>query len=327
MDNNDDDALRRAIQMSLEDGETKSARRPVDVVDLTEEDDVWPDFTNSEEMDYYKAIAISMDEGSSSHASLMIEPSYKVCRKYKFQDQKQETPLFVPDDDDDDVVEQSRNGSKHYLSVSDTEDEEDSYAGSATASEEEDKVEKHKDTVKAIATTSTGLGGLDRAQMERERLERAKRDGIRHDPIEPPAKRTRTDHPTHPPQMSLGSSSQNAGKYYYSVVNIGLEYPDGTIKWTHARGYPVENHHITIEQVLQKDTLKAAVLSAFQVLPIPPLIQIDFQWALGKMDPSKTTVVFVAHSESDDTVVLLWLLMSRRVNRGSARRFKLFFPN
>jgi hypothetical protein len=311
MDNSEDDALRRAIQMSLANGENKSARRRADVVDLTEEDDVWPGFTNSEEMDYYKAIAISMDEGSFSDALLMVEPSYKVCRKYKLEDQKEETPLFVPDDDDDDVVEQSRNIVNLDFSGSDTEDED----GSATASEEENEVEKPKDTVKPIATTSTGFGGLDRVQMERERLARAKQAGIRQNPI---AKRARVDHPTHPPQMSLGSSSQHTGMHYHSVVNTGLEYPDGTIKWTSAVGFPVESHHITIEQVLQKDTLKAAVLSAFQVLPTPPLMQIDFPWILGKMDRSKTAVVFVAHSESDDTVAPLWLLMSRRVNMKSA---------
>jgi len=43
---------------------------------------------------------------------------------------------------------------------------------------------------------------------------------------------------------------------------ISLEYPRGAVKKTWAFGYPREND-IKIEEVLQKDKLKVAVLSAF----------------------------------------------------------------
>jgi hypothetical protein len=60
----DDEALQKAIQMSLEMEENKGDRR-VDVVDLTRDDDekVWSGFDDFDEMDVYKAIAISMGEG------------------------------------------------------------------------------------------------------------------------------------------------------------------------------------------------------------------------------------------------------------------------
>lgn len=126
---------------------------------------------------------------------------------------------------------------------------------SDTASEEDEVP-----LVKAEAQTGakiTGLAGLDRAAMERERLERAKKAGIIGQPPEPPLKRPKKENlPTQlKPPVVLSKS--------------GLQYPNGTIKWTYAEGYPRENHTITIEEVLQKDTLKAAVLSAFQVLCLP----------------------------------------------------------
>lgn len=104
--------------------------------------------------------------------------------------------------------------------------------------------------------SSVGLGGLNRAQMERERLERAKRPGASPS-VQLPRKRIRTE--------NIDERSAVVSK---SPLGSMLQFPDGTIKWTYVAGYPRESHHITIEEVLQKDTLKAAVLSGFQV-PFP----------------------------------------------------------
>jgi hypothetical protein len=62
----EDDALRRAIALSLAGEKAKGGRRAEQVVDLTEDDEVWPGFKDADEMDYYKAIAISMDEGTAT---------------------------------------------------------------------------------------------------------------------------------------------------------------------------------------------------------------------------------------------------------------------
>ena len=162
---------------------------------------------------------------------LIIEPSYQVCKKHKVRDQGEEDEIQEP-------------------VLDDTTD-----SGSDTASEEDEPSRPATNAVKQPATVTVGLGGLNRAQMERERLERLKRTAKKENMPESPAKRIKVDHPPIKDTTTSGVKQVST-----------LKYPDGTIKWTFAAGYPVESHHITIEEVLQKDTLKAAVLSAFQVL-------------------------------------------------------------
>jgi hypothetical protein len=61
----DDDEFNRAIQLSLQSIEPTRAKRPADVVDLTEDDPVWPGFEDQDDMDFWKAIVVSMGEGTS----------------------------------------------------------------------------------------------------------------------------------------------------------------------------------------------------------------------------------------------------------------------
>jgi len=164
----------------------------------------------------------------SLHCMLTIEPSYVVCREHKLKSQTKEKE------------------SEHPV-LDDTTD-----SGSDTASEEDEV--PATSAPKPSATVTVGLGSLDRAQMERERLKRLKRGAKKENIAEPPSKRIKIESVSSKP----ATSSEAMGK-------SSLQYPDGTIKWTYAVGYPVESHHINIEEVLQKDTLKAAVLSGFQV--------------------------------------------------------------
>lgn len=186
----------------------------------------------------------------------------EVCKKYKNQDRKETGPVLAPIESN--IGEPSRNAVKRDYLGSETESEEESVGksngGSTTASEEEMEIVEKK-TVPKLGTKSVNLlGGLNRAQMERERLERAKKAGVRQENLEPPATRMKLENTDNKPSWSSTSSTASTVK-----SALGLTYPNGTIKWTYARGYPVESHHITIEQVLQKETLKAAVLSGFQV--------------------------------------------------------------
>jgi hypothetical protein len=178
------------------------------------------------------------------HSSLTAEPTYENCRKHKEESQKEEK----------NVVETVDKRKRAYVEAS--------ISGSETESDEDEEIVPRTEDVKptehppkTVATGSSILGSLNRAEMERERLERLGHAGGTQSSAEPPAKRTKFDPLVQNKSAPMARTSSDDS----------IQYPNGTIKWTFARGFPVESHHITIEQVLQKATLKAAVLSAFQV--------------------------------------------------------------
>lgn len=168
------------------------------------------------------------------------EPSYENCRRHKLRDQGQERKGDVEENDT------SRGTSKDEVILSDTASEEDD------TQSQDVKITLKRDTGGPVAK-SVGLSGLNRAQMELERLERAKRAGVLHEAIEPPIKRIKLENLSENRSVSATSSHS-------------LQFPNGTIKWTHVVGFPDEPRCVTIEQVLQKETLRAAVLSGFQVI-------------------------------------------------------------
>ena len=251
----DDDELQRAIQLSLHSEQESGAKRRIDVVDLTAEVELWPGFEDTDEMELWKAIAVSMGEGISSRKSQLIdsEPSYEICIKHKRQNEADEGNL-APENQ---VKHELPSFSKPELVLSDTASEDD------TASEEDEELVTKKVIIQPEKKVFVGLGGLNRAQMERERLERAKRSGI-PPPLEPPRKRIRTE-----------NINESSPTFLKNTGGPSLQFPEGTIKWTYVVGYPKEPHHITIEDVLQKDTLKAAVLSGFQVRSSSYVTDVD----------------------------------------------------
>jgi hypothetical protein len=175
-----------------------------------------------------------------------LEPTYDNCIKYKSgADAKKNTfyeerPGVLRPTQNQDVV----------LDKSDT--------ASDTASEEDggDTAIERKQLKRADVIIPHGLTGLNRAEMERERLERLKRS--KKPSPEPQSVRSAK-------KAKFGTTPPNISLLHKVHSETGLQYPDGTIKWTYAVGYPKEQYHITIEEVLQKDSLKAAVLSGFQV--------------------------------------------------------------
>jgi hypothetical protein len=65
----DDEELERAIQLSLQGNQDVGPKRRTDVVDLTEDDDLWPGFEDLEDMEFWKAIASSMGKGKLRQSS------------------------------------------------------------------------------------------------------------------------------------------------------------------------------------------------------------------------------------------------------------------
>lgn len=179
----------------------------------------------------------------------------------------------------------------------------------------QDEARTHSSSAGGLAM---GMLGIDRKKMEEERLARLKKRKAgptnlnTHDKQEselPPAQRPRltsdlgslpglpghsTGSPgmSQPPLPSAISSLNSNSNTSKGVSEAGLPYPQGIVRRTLARGY-ARRDDITIEEVLQRDTLELAVLSSFQW---------DEEWLMSKLNLGKTKVLLVAYAEDEETV-------------------------
>ncbi|KAH7091952.1 tyrosyl-DNA phosphodiesterase-domain-containing protein [Paraphoma chrysanthemicola] len=132
------------------------------------------------------------------------------------------------------------------------------------------------------ALQSTGLAGLDRQAMEQERLARfgkRKRDPSPDRPSKQIAKQSTMNRVQKPSSLSFGPS-----------VEVH-EFPRGTIKRTFAAKFPRTND-ITIDELLQADTVNIAVISSFQW---------DSEWLNKKLDPRKVKQIWIMNAKDRDT--------------------------
>ncbi|KAE8447364.1 hypothetical protein EG329_010778 [Mollisiaceae sp. DMI_Dod_QoI] len=176
-----------------------------------------------------------------------------------------------------------------------------------------------KPNVQQVCPQTSGLLGLDRKRMEEERLARASalRGAGRDEsiPENDPRKRKvvvlSQEHLNNRNVKAKVSKSSN-GTVAEAIADVivrresssssanghgnspgssskGIQYPDGIVKKTWANGYPRDGSDIKIEEVLQKDDLVLAVLSAFQIEP---------DWIISKLD-EKTKVVWILQAKSE----------------------------
>jgi hypothetical protein len=97
---------------------------------------------------------------------------------------------------------------------------------------------------------------------------------------------------------TLLNSTTNIMTYRNQPHLPGIQYPHGAVKKTWAYGYPREADDIKIEEVLMKNELEHAVLSAFQIEP---------DWIGGKM-LERTKVVWVLQAKGEGEVCFIFLL-------------------
>ena len=175
-----------------------------------------------------------------------------------------------------------------------------------------------------VASTALPFLGLNRKQMEEERLLRAQQRKKPDEQAPTPEGDVRKRKALTPPLHASGlearqvraklSESATASPYPPSeAASIalpilsskdqdralhapGVQFPDGVVKKTWVYGCPRQDD-IKIEEVLQKDDLDLAVLSAFQ---------IDPDWIASKLHPT-TKVVFVLQAKTEAEVRLLFL--------------------
>lgn len=177
--------------------------------------------------------------------------------------------------------------------------------------------------------TQTGIFGLDRKRMEQERLARSNRKRQRS--ISPPPLRRDQERPKKvvarevidleadsepsPLRNSTLKSPLNDAQGKTTLVQpdnfASLQYPKGAVKKTWAFGHPREND-IKIEEVLQKDKLKVAVLSAFDW---------DIDWVLSKLNTQTTKMVFVMQAKGKEAQD------QYRQDAADITNLRLCFPN
>lgn len=157
-------------------------------------------------------------------------------------------------------------------------------------------VPDRKETKKDCPTTAAGQGllGLDRKQMELERLARKRKAPS----ISPPPfrqtvarERSRATLATRDTASTLqdvaelpGATSSHSGR--------GPVFLEGTVKKTWAFGHERNGNDIKVEEVLQKDDLRLAVLSSFQW---------DIDWLLAKINTRSTNVTLVMQANDQAT--------------------------
>ncbi|KAF3925063.1 hypothetical protein AA313_de0207395 [Arthrobotrys entomopaga] len=253
--------------------------------------------------------------------SLLDQPANsqpKPTESTRIKKQESETPIIILDDSDD-----GDNGisvvKKDKASVTNTTKKE------TPIKEEEKREEKPK--------PSTMLN-LNRAQMERERLSRLKRK-TPDDSHVPQAKHVKSldtknlgvkregsNSSTSSSRLSgsgrvsnnggssVGGSSSGSRNPFMTIRDlqkrvsyyVPQKYLDGVVKKTYVQGVDRTSDDITIEEVLQKDTLQVAVLSAFVW---------DFLWILEKLKVGESELVLVLSAKEDE--MLLFHLTHLRV--------------
>ena len=168
--------------------------------------------------------------------------------------------------------------------------------------------------------TRSAFLGLDRKQMEEERLQRANQRKQNSDQSWKGESQARKRKASTPPQLperqgvqraktgiptsAIASSSSSSSlpilsfKDERALGRSGVQFPDGVVKKTWVYGCPRQDD-IKIEEVLQKNDLELAVLSSFQ---------IDPDWVASKLDPA-TKVVFVLQAKTESEVGYFLSLM------------------
>lgn len=106
---------------------------------------------------------------------------------------------------------------------------------------------------------TSGLDGLDRKQMGEERIARISQKRKRISELEDrPEPRRRQ-------KIAATNQHQTQGPNTQEKLATGVQYPDGVVKKTWAYGFPRTGDDIKLEEVIQRENLQLAVLSAFQI--------------------------------------------------------------
>jgi hypothetical protein len=202
--------------------------------------------------------------------------------------------------------------------TSDTEDEDEdmrrAIAMSLQGSEESEKLEQPvvgsslcvgPTLIRAAGTSDKpmGISGLDRKTMEQERLARM-------------GKRKREQSPERPSKQIVKPSAPEVTQTLVVKSQVleatHPQYPRGTIKRTAATRFP-RTDDITLDEVLEADSLNIAVISSFMW---------DSEWLSEKLNPRKVKQIWIMNAKGQD-IQQRWM---REMKEAGIPNLKLHFP-
>lgn len=143
-------------------------------------------------------------------------------------------------------------------------------------------------TGRPTSSQSIGIAGLDRKQMEQERLARLAKRKAEDVPTEQrEAKHSRTE--SEPSKSSIKVRS----KTEKPTATPSIQFPTGAVKKTWNTNSPRTGEDITIEEVLQSSDVELAVLSSFMW---------DTEWLFEKFNIPKTRFIMIMQAKEESTV-------------------------
>ncbi|KAE8388201.1 tyrosyl-DNA phosphodiesterase-domain-containing protein [Aspergillus alliaceus] len=313
MDSDDmnDPALRAAIAASLRDlsndDESTPNGRQYDVVDLTadsdDDDDVVPIYPKS------NSVIGSETDGDEADSSDEYDDEDEALKK-AIQMSMQS------------AVQDESDSSGHYLPSTEAKNE-----GGILSSN--NNAPTSTGIPKPLATT--GILGLNRKQMEKERLARFQKrkaeEFVLDDNRDAKHPRIGTSPESRVKQESnisgqlVDTYSESNSSLAMQAANVhqtqnpspipSVQFPNGTVKKTWAFGCRRRGDDIKIEEVLQKSDLQLAVLSSFLW---------EMEWVFSKLDIAKTRFYLVMQAKDESTK------LQYQSETASIRNLRLCFP-
>lgn len=151
---------------------------------------------------------------------------------------------------------------------------------------------------KIVQSPPATLLGLDRRQMEAERLQRLKRK--RQVSLSPPV--PTPARPMHATSTRENNDARSAPVHFRGTDDFNDKvtmgdgkapvYPRGVVKKTHVARHQKTDETIELEEVLDSEHLKLALLSSFQW---------DIPWLFSKLRHSETLITLVMQAKDEET--------------------------
>jgi len=248
------------------------------------------DLNGGDDEDEALRIAIALSLGQDASQALALE-----------EESGRQNPIDLTLEDDDATASGTSDDATKSGTDSDDERDHSSHSSAARPSTKSltTSTKPPSSIVNPSSASSLSIAGLDRKQMEAERLARVQKRKAAELEKSPrsvssrPSQRTKSESASLPERRIKGVDEISGAGFSSSSTRAEIPYPHGVVKKTWAYGQPRRGDDIKIEEVFQKDKLQLAVLSSFQW---------DEEWLLSKIDISRTKMILIAFANNEAQV-------------------------